>query len=133
MRFMKWVGILAAVLLVVSSFIPWVGIESMNITITGVDTSGTRYGKPAYFHFLLTLFFVVFTLVPRIWAKRFNLLVTALNLGWALRNFLVIPACEAGVCPDKYAALYLLLVSSVLMLVSALFPDMQIETDKKSG
>ncbi|NJO25274.1 MAG: hypothetical protein HC867_05065 [Bacteroidia bacterium] len=110
-------------LLVVSCFLPWVSIENLNITITGVDTSGTRYGKPALFHFLLTFFYLLFTLIQKIWAKRVNLLVTALNMGWAIRNLLVMPACEAGICPDKKAGLWLLMTASILMLVSALFPD----------
>ncbi len=34
MRWMKWIGLAAAILLIISCFIPWVFIESKNITVT---------------------------------------------------------------------------------------------------
>jgi hypothetical protein len=36
-----------------------------------------------------------------------------------------------GDCPEKKTGMYLMLLSSLLMLVSALFPDMQITNEKK--
>jgi hypothetical protein len=131
MRYMKWIGLAAAVLLIVSCFTPWVFIESRNITVSGIDSTGTNFGKPGYFHLLLTFFFLLFHFIPKVWAKRSNLLVTALNLGWAIRNYFIISACMGGDCPEKKTGMYLMLLSSLLMLVSALFPDMQITNEKK--
>ncbi len=126
-RLLKWTGILAAVLLIVSCFLPWVNIESKNLVLTGVDTTGTNYGRPGYFHFVMAVFFVVLTLVPRPWAKRANLPVVALNIAWALRNFFIIAACQGGECPVKLPGLWLVVLASVLMLLSALFPDMKLQ------
>ena len=123
---MKWIGIVAALALIIACFFPWVFIESKNITVTGIDSKGTNFGKPGYFHFAMTVFFLFFHLIPKVWAKRANLLITALNLGWAIRNFIIIPGCEGGECPVKKAGIYLLLFSSVLMLVASLFPDMKL-------
>jgi hypothetical protein len=130
MRNMKWIGLVAAVLLTVSCFTPWIFIESRNITISGVDTTGTNYGKPGYFHFVLVALFLLCTFMPRVWAKRLNLLVTALNLGWALRNFFIIATCSGGECPIRKIGLWLSLLASLLMLVSALFPDMKLPEKK---
>ena len=127
MRFLKWIGLVAVVLLVFSCFIPWVFIESRNITVTGIDATGTNFGKPGYFHFVMSVFFLFFSLVPRVWAKRANLLVTALNLGWAIRNFIIIGACEGGECPLKKTGIWLVAVSSIIMLLSSLFPDMKLQ------
>jgi len=131
-RYLKWTGIAAAILLVVSCFTPWVIIESKNLIISGVDTAGTNYGRPAYIHFFFTAFFLLFTLLPRLWAKRANLLAAALNLAWAARNFFIITACAGGECPVKKIGLLLVLLSSVLMLVSALFPDMELPQNRES-
>ncbi len=131
MRYMKWIGLAAAVLLIISCFTPWVFIESKNITVSGVDASGTNFGKPGYFHFLLTAFFVICTFVPRVWAKRMNLLFTGLNVGWALKNIFVLAACSGGECPVRKIGIWLMLLASVLMLVSALFPDMKVPEEKK--
>ena len=126
MRYMKWIGLMAAAVLIISCFIPWVVIESRGITISGVDARGTNFGKPGYFHLLMTLFFLFCTFIQRVGAKRTNLLITALNLGWAIRNYLIISACQGGDCPLKKSGIYLMLVASIVMLLSALFPDIKL-------
>ncbi len=129
MKYSKWIGLASALMLIIAAFLPWVRIESQHIVISGVDASGTNYGKPAYIHFVLLFFFIVFTIVPRLWAKRGNLFVVALNTAWALRNFLVIGTCKAGECPIRETGFYLMLLASSLMLYSALFPDIKIKPD----
>ena len=124
-------GILAVLLQVAAAFLPWVYIESKELALTGLDTTGTNYGKPSYLHILFAAFFLLFTLIPRLWAKRVNLLVVALNLAWALRNFFMVSSCQGGECPVKKAGLFLSLLASVLMLLSALFPDMRLPAEKK--
>jgi hypothetical protein len=131
MRYMKWIGLAAAVLLIVSCFTPWVFIESKNISVSGVDATGTNFGKPGYFHFLLTALFLFCSFVPRIWAKRLNLLFTALNLGWAIRNVFILAACSGGECPERKTGIWLMLLASLLMLLSALFPDMKVQEERK--
>lgn len=132
MRFFKWAGALAAILLVISCFLPWITILSKNILLTGVDTTGTNFGKPGYFHFVTAAFFLLLNFIPRIWAKRWNLLVIGLNTGWALRNFLLIPACSGGICPNREIGLYLMAFSSVVMLLAGLFPQMKLPGEAKS-
>ncbi|HEX5655272.1 MAG TPA: hypothetical protein VFX58_19500 [Chitinophagaceae bacterium] len=130
-RYLFWTGLGAALLLVITCFIPWVTIDAKNIVISGVDASGTNFGKPGYFNLLMTIFFVFFSLIPRVWAKRANLLVVALNLAWAIRNYFLLSACRGGECPEKETGLYLLLLACGLMLASALFPPISLQ-EKKS-
>lgn len=131
MQWIKWTGILSSLLLSLSCFYPWVFIESINIAVSGMDATGIRLGKPAYFHFLFIFFFLVFTFTPRIWAKRINLLVVALNVAWAVRNYFLVTACHGGECPVKQTAVYLLIPLSVVMLVAALFPDIKLKDPKQ--
>jgi len=126
MRWMKWASLTAAILLIVSCFMTWITIASKDIVVSGVEATGTNFGKPGYFNLLMTLFFIVFTLIPKIWAKRVNLLVTAMNFAWAIRNYFIISACQGGDCPEKRTGLFLMLAASVLMLVSSLFPDIKL-------
>lgn len=124
MRNMKWAGLTAGALLLLACFSPWVYIESRQWLITGVDTAGTNFGKPAFLHFVLLPAFVLFTIIPRIWAKRWNLLIGAVNLAWAVRNYLETTGCSGGECPEKKWGLFLLLAAAILMLLSTFFPDM---------
>jgi len=128
---MKWIGLVAVILLIVSCFIPWVFIPSKNIIVSGVDSTGTNFGKPGYTHFVLSVFFIIFHFIPKLWAKRINLLIVALNIAWAIRNYFIISMCREGECPEKQIGLWLVLLASVLMLVAALFPDVQLKEEKK--
>ena len=132
MRYMKWIGLLVVVLLIVSCFLPWVIIPSKNIVVSGVDSTGTNFGKPGYTHFVLGSFFTLFHFIPKLWAKRINLIVVALNVAWAVRNYFIISMCREGECPEKQIGLWLVLTASVLMLIAALLPDIQLKEEKKS-
>jgi hypothetical protein len=128
---MKWIGVMAAVLLIVSCFTPWVIIESKSITISGIDATGTNYGKPGYFHFVFCFFFLLFTFIPKVWAKRFNLLVVAINVAWAAKNYFMLTTCAGGECPVPQTGLWLMLLASVIMLVTSFFPDIEIKQGQK--
>lgn len=129
---MKWIGFIAAVALAAACFSPWVFIESGNIIVSGMDATGTNFGKPGYLHLFLIAFFLFFNFFPKIWAKRSNLFIVAINIAWAIRNYFLISTCQMGECPVKKAAIYVLIPASVLMLASALVPDVRIpkETGK---
>jgi len=131
MRYMKWIGLFAVILLIVSCFLPWVIISSRNIVVSGVESTGTNFGKPGYTHFVLSFFFVIFHFIPRLWAKRSNLLVVALNIAWAIRNYFIISMCREGECPEKQIGLWLVLLASFLVLIAALFPDIKLNEEKK--
>ncbi len=122
MRYATWLGVIAVLLLVLACAMPWVLIPSKQLIISGIDASGTRYGKPGYLHLLLGFFYFLFTLIPTLWAKRANLLVVAFNLAWTIRNFLILSLCRGGECPQRMYGLYLLALASGLMLMAALFP-----------
>ena len=123
MRWMKWLGIIASIVLVIACFMTWVVVPSKNIEVSGVDATGTNFGKPGYFHFITSFFFIALSLIPRVWAKRSNLLVTALNLAWAIRNYFMVTLCRGGECPEKQVAVYLIVLASFIMLVSAMLPE----------
>jgi len=121
----KWLGYLGGLLLIAACFMKWVIIEIKQIVVTGVDATGTNFGKPGYLHLILAVLFLFFHSIPRVWAKRANHAVIAINLGWALRNYLIISMCREGDCPAKQSGLYLLVLASILMLVAGLFPNMK--------
>lgn len=105
-------------LLVTACFLPWMAIESRSITVTGLNTAGTKFGKPGYFHFLWTGIFLIFLLIPKVWAQRAAVGVAAFNIAWAIRNFLIIPMCQMGECPERKIGLFLLLVAAFVMFVA---------------
>ncbi|MBK6936033.1 MAG: hypothetical protein IPH18_03480 [Chitinophagaceae bacterium] len=130
MRYIKWLGIVAFLLLVIACFLPWIAVAGPNISAGGMDAGGTNFGKPGVLHLILGVLFLALHLIPRLWAKRVNVVVAALNIAWAVRNFFILAICRGGECPDRLPGFWLMLVASVLMLITALFPDMEpIEKD----
>ena len=129
-KYLNWLGIAAAALLIASCFLPWIIIESRDITVTGVDATGTNFGKPGYFHILMALLFILFGFIKRIWSKRVNLLIVAMNFAWAVRNYFVLSQCEGGDCPQRQPGLYFIALTSLVMLAAALFPDIKLPEQK---
>lgn len=121
MQIIKWLGVVAAIALIISCYIPWVVIESKDIVVSGVESVGTNFGKPGYFHLFFAGLYLLFALIDRLWSKRINIFISAFNVAWAVRNFAIVSACYGGDCPQKKAGLYIALISSVVMLLSVLF------------
>lgn len=118
MRFLFPLLVVAA--LIAGCFLPWMTIESKGITITGVNATGTDFGKPAAFHFLWVGLFLLFFLVNRVWSRRIAMVFTAFNVAWAFRNFFVLPMCQMGECPQRRAGLYLVFISSIVLFFAGL-------------
>lgn len=120
MQIFKWLGVAAAIALIVACYLPWVVIESKDLVISGVETTGTNFGKPGYFHMFFAGMYLLFVLINRVWSKRVNIFFSAFNTAWAVRNFAIISACSGGECPEKQAGLYVILISSLVMLAGVL-------------
>ena len=118
MRFL--LPLIVAAVLIGSCFYPWMTIESKGITITGMDTTGTTYGKPAFFHFLWVGLFLICFFINRVWSRRTAVIFLAFNTAWACRNFLVLPLCQMGECPVRRTGLYVLFISSLLLFFAGL-------------
>jgi len=131
MKYSKWIGLLAAAVLVFACYSPWVYLDPIHKSITGFDATGTNYGKPGLLNMYLTVLAVIFFIIPAIGAKRANIFVCALNLAWSARNFIIISMCNGGECPQKKYGIYLMLFSSMIMLLMALFTDVKLKPNQK--
>jgi len=118
---MKWLALVIAIIVIVTCFFPWVTIPSKNVSIGGFYSSTNVFGKPGLFHVFLISISILFILLNKNWSIRAAFFVTAFNIAWALRNFVRLSGCEAGICPEKQPALYLLLLSSLVLPIAVLF------------
>lgn len=127
MKYSQQIGAVLALLIILTCFFPWSYIPSLGIEITGMQTAGTSFGKPGILHIAFaTIAFVLF-LIPRIWSKRTNIFVGAINLAWCLKNYMLYSMCSAGDCQEKRYGIYLLLVFSILMMLMILLPKMAVK------
>ena len=126
MKWIKWISILAAIVLIVSCFFPWIIIKSKNISVTGMDVAGLAYGHYGYFLIPLAIIFILLQLINKIWAKRLNVAISAVIVTIAFACLWIF-RCEYGECPEKQTALYIMFVCSIVVLLGSLLPDIKLK------
>lgn len=127
MKYSQIIGVGLCILLVSFSFIPWVYIPSIDKHISGMFTEGTNFGKPAIINIFFSCLAIILFLTPKLWAKRLNLFIVALNLAWTIRNFFVVSSCFAGECPQKQFGLYAVIVLSIGIMAMAMLPKIPVK------
>ena len=117
------------VLLFVAAYQPWMTIISKNITITGMNTTGSNFGKPALMNLIVSGISVIFFLSSSIMAKRANIFFCAFNIAWSIRNYVIVSMCRGGECPEKKLGLYVLMLAAIIIMLASLFPDVKIKAE----
>ena len=127
MRYSKWLGTVAAVLLILACFLPWAYYPDVHKKFTGFFSEGNRYGRPGKFFVFFAILSIFLFWFPRVWAKRTNMFITAILIAFAIRCYILFASCYLGICPEKETGLYLMVVAPVLMAIAAIFPDMKLD------
>ena len=125
MKYSQPLGIAACLALIINCFFPWSYVADIQLTMTGWQ-GGSNLGRPGLFNIVLCSVMIVFFLVPRIWAKRTNVIIGALNIAWSLRNYLLVGACSGGMCPEKKAGIFLLLFLSFFIEIMTFLPPIKV-------
>lgn len=133
MRTTKWLATLAALLFLGAHFFPWVIIESKSIVVSGLDASGTRYGKPGLFSLIMISIFFLLNFIPRTWAHRACIILAALNMGWTFRNFALLSMCYGGECPVRQTAFYIYFITGLLLLLLVLLQPVKPRAEKNES
>ena len=130
-KILQRIGLIACIVLVVACFMPWAYYADINETFTGFYSYQNQYGKPGKFLTLVGVVAFVFMYIPKVWAKRINLFVGALALGYAIKSYILFTSCYNAYCPEKQPGIFIMIVSCILILFAAIFPDMKIEKAPK--
>lgn len=131
MKYSGIIGILAAALLIFSCTLPWISVPAHHVTVSGFKSEGIElFGRPGLMHVFFSVVAIILFLVPRLWAKRVNVFICALNLAWALANFYRIGViCRNGDCPQRHTGIYLMLAGAVIMFVMCLLPRLEVNNE----
>ena len=136
MKYSQWIGIVAAVVLVVSCFLGWTYHPDLQKVFTGFYSEGNTYGKPGKVFIFFAAIAVLFFLIPKVWAKRWNLFVCGLTLAYAIKSFILFSGCYKGICPQKKEGLWIMLFAAIGMMLMSLLPDQKVaeqKADSNSG
>lgn len=126
MQSIRWLSVLVAAMIITACFFTWVSVEQRDFFVSGFYSSAnSRFGEPGILHLAFSIIYILLVLLNKIWSIRTAFFAAAFNIGWAIRNYVVISACNGGICPEKHTALYVILVGSILLI--ALIPFIRVK------
>ena len=127
MKYSQPLGAAACVALIINCFFPWSYVAEINLLITGVN-GGENLGKPGLFNIILCAVMIAFFFIQKIWTKRTNVFLGALNIAWSFRNYLLVSTCAGGICPEKKAGIFILIFLSFFIEIMTFLPPIKIMT-----
>jgi hypothetical protein len=131
MKYSNYIGIMAAIVLIIACFLPWAYYPDIDKTFTGFFSEQNRYGKPGKLIVFFAITAMALFIIPRVWAKRLNMVMAALTLAFSVRCYMLFSACYRGTCPEKNSGIYLIVITSFIMIIASVLPDMKLKNGAK--
>jgi len=132
MKYSQIIGVIAALCLIASCFLNWTFYPDLNKFFTGFFSEEQVYGNPGNVFILFCVFTITFFLVPRVWAKRWNFIFAGMILAYAIKTYILYTGCYNGICPIKQPGIWLMLGSSLIIMVMAVLPDTKTVSDRSN-
>jgi len=127
MKYSKYIAIAAAIILIIACFMPWAYYPDLGKNFTGFFSEKNNYGKPGKVFLFFAIITIILSVIPAIWAKRLNQFVGVLTVAYTIKTYFLFTSCYSGICPDKKIGLYLVLISSFILLIVTMLPDMKLK------
>jgi hypothetical protein len=125
-------GLISAVMLIISCFLPWTYYNSLHETFTGFHVlkfaNGNYYGRAGLVITILTAIAILLMFVKKIWAKRVNLFIAGVVFAYVIRTYIIFTSSLFPGEVTKKPGIYLVLMFSIFFLVSTLFPKVEEKT-----
>ncbi len=133
MKYSQQIGIIAALLVIFSCFLPWIEVPGTHQILNGLNgyvNSNITFGTQLKGHGFFCALSLALFLINKVWAKLFNIFFCFANLSWAIKNIVLFVSCRSGECPVVRFGLYLLIVSSVVLMIMSLLPKIKVSSSK---
>lgn len=130
MKYSQIIGALLCLVLVGLCFTHWTYHPDIDKYFTGYFSEENVYGKPAILiNFFSAIAFACF-LIPKIWAKRLNMVIAGILVAYCIKTFVLFGGCYKGICPVRELGIWGVLVTGILILVMTLLPDIKLKTNE---
>lgn len=120
MKYAHYVGIAAALFLILTCFIPWAYYPDIQESFTGFYSKQNNYGKPGKTFVFLSLISIVFFLIPKIGAKWANQVLGVIIFAYALKTYILFSSCYNTICPQVKPGLIGMMGFSTVILICTL-------------
>jgi hypothetical protein len=129
MKYYKITGFITCTLLVISCFLPWAYYPDLHTSFTGFYSEQDMYGKPGKVFIFFAVCCLALILINKVWAKRTCIFFAAFNTGYLIKTYVLFTSCYNTICPQKQYGLYLLILSSVILMIVSVFPNMKLKNE----
>ncbi len=133
----KWLGAAACIGIIAACFMHWAYYPDLGKSFTGFDSlvnyKGRMinyYGRPGFMLCFFAALGLLCHLLPKVWAKRANLVFGCLGMAFALKSFFTYTSAYVGNIPQKELGIFLLLGCSLLNLVCIILVKVPGKTEK---
>lgn len=126
-------GVIACIVLIIACFLPWTFHADVNKDFTGFLSEKDTYGKPGKVFIFLAVLSVILLFVQKVWAKRMHIFVAGLIIAYAIKTYILYTSCYNAYCPDKRYGIYLVILSAIFIMLSAVFPDTKLPEQKNAA
>lgn len=130
MKYSQAIGILAALALIGSCFLPWIEVASLHQTLNGLHgevNANLTFGHQWIPHSFFAVLSIICFWISTIGAKRTNIFIGCINLGWAFKNYILFSMCRQGECPEVKIGLILMVIFSIIIQVMTFLPNIKVK------
>ncbi len=120
MKFASYVGIGAALLLVIFCFMPWAYYPDIHENFNGFYSRANVYGKPGKTFLFLSTISIILFLTGTLWAKRINQFIGVLLFAYAMKTFILFSSSYGSYSPEIKTALYGIVLFPLIILIMSL-------------
>ena len=128
-KFAHITGVLTCIAIITACFMPWTYYQSIQQTFTGFNVvpfpTGNYYGKAGIPISIITGLILLLIFIPRIWAKRTNLFLAGILVAYTIRTYIIFTSALFDGEVQKFAGIYLVIIFSIVILITTLFPNVQ--------
>lgn len=133
MKYYKQIGFTASLLLVICCFLPWAYYPDLHKSFTGFFSENGVYGKPGKVFIFFAVCSVILIFIDKLWAKRALIFISAFNIGYLIRTYILFTSCYSTFCPQKQYGIYLLMFSCTALMIISFLPDLKVKDEETSG
>jgi hypothetical protein len=126
MKNSQWIGVAGALLMIGACFMPWAYYPDIQMEFTGFFSQQNIYGRPGKIIAFFALINIVLFVIPRVWAKRTNILAAAMVFAFGIKSYVLYTACYRGICPARRAGIFLVVLGALIVLITSLLPDLPV-------
>lgn len=127
MRYSKWIGIAACLVLIAACFTPWTYHADVDKIFTGFFSEKNTYGKPGKFIIIFSIVSIALLILEKLWAKRVHIFLSAIMVSYAIKTYILYTSCYNAYCPEKRYGIFLMISCTLIIMAVSIFPEMSIK------